>query len=183
MYTMRIETPSHDEHYRTTLLSGEGGRLFAYVEIKHAVQLTHTHHFAELTRFGEATCHGCGAGAWSPFWVAEGVFGEQTESWMHERQRIALSLLFEPVGVAQVHLGAEIIHVEPRTRADLERECIDRGIVHRCIGCDLGAIRTSYTDVQLAEALAGMLRLDPNPTHLCVPPAPVGTVRTRKMLA
>lgn len=89
--TIIVQNPTHDAHYRTTYHMGPSAE--AFVEIRTLWQAGHTHHFSDLTRFGDAACHGCGATAWSAWWVADGVFGEGTHEWMVQQDRIHRSLM------------------------------------------------------------------------------------------
>lgn len=85
---VRVVNPAHDEHHRTTIKPVEtGDDLVVWVEIHTDAQRTHAHHFADLSRFGDAICYSCGATAWSESWVADGVFGDNTYSWADLRYR------------------------------------------------------------------------------------------------
>lgn len=81
-----VPTVEHDEHYRTTI-QGPEVTSEVFIEIKASWQVAHQHHFSDLSRFGDAVCHGCGATAWSEAWVADGVFGEATHRWADDRYR------------------------------------------------------------------------------------------------
>lgn len=71
-----IKCPSHEPHYRTTLLPNDAE--YAYVEVAFSGQEFCEHKFHNLTRFGDATCEWCGIEAWSPWWVADGVYSDDT---------------------------------------------------------------------------------------------------------
>ena len=92
--TTLVTNPQHDPHYRTTYHMGPNPEVF--VEVRTLWQAGHLHWFSDLSRFGDAACHGCGATAWSAWWVAEDVFGENTHKWMVEQERIHRSLI-QPV--------------------------------------------------------------------------------------
>lgn len=97
-------------HYRTTALDGTRDQIPVYVTTKRAEQVTHPHYFADLDRFGCGACQTCGATGWSAFWVAEGVFSENTGAWIADEQRRMDDLVAQSL-VADV-LGGEIIALE-----------------------------------------------------------------------
>ena len=92
MRVLVLTAPKHAAHYRTTHL-GSSQAPIAYLEMTQPWHASHDHHFSELTRFGDATCHGCGVFAWAPGWVAAGVYGENTQEWLDEREQRMHSLM------------------------------------------------------------------------------------------
>lgn len=114
-----VESPSADPHQRTTHLTADS-TVEVYVLTKHDWQVEHTHHFAELTRFGGATCHGCGAYGWSKHWVAAGVYSEGTHAWMLEQERMhrdrldqsTIDLLADTLGAIEV-IAADLDERQP----------------------------------------------------------------------
>lgn len=65
-------------------------------------------------------------------------------------------------------------------RIRLVREVLERGIVRRCPRCG-PAVVSAYPTVMLQCAVEGTVTLDADPTHLCVPPAPVPSTRHNPM--
>ncbi len=109
-----LSNPSHDAHYRTTHI--KGGVPEVYVETPRPWMEGHRHHFSDLTRFGDAVCHSCGATAWSAWWVADGVFSEGTKSWvdmMETQYRDRFTTEVEQR--LQLTLGALTAKIEPVT--------------------------------------------------------------------
>lgn len=85
-----IESASH---YRTTLKSAAEAPVYITLVTDDHWVCNHPS-AVSLTRFGEATCHGCGAQMFSLRWLAEGVFGPGTVEFganevkrMHEAMR------------------------------------------------------------------------------------------------
>lgn len=53
------------------------------------------------------------------------------------------------------------------------QRAIEAGLLELCDVCDMAGLMSAYTILELDLALRGVVTLDPNPTHLCVPPPPV----------
>lgn len=74
-HVKRLEHPTHEPHYRTTYLADAEAR-YAYVTLEFDRHYECPGHvFAGLTRFGHAECLYCEVQAWSPAWVAAGIYG------------------------------------------------------------------------------------------------------------
>lgn len=76
-----VPQPQHSPHYDECLLPGPAE--FAYVEVTSSECAGHW--FADLDRFGAATCAHCRTWAWSPWWVRTGVYGADTALWIEAR--------------------------------------------------------------------------------------------------
>lgn len=73
-YSVCIMEPDMGVHlYRTPYFHGP--TLRAYVAIERQTHLTCGHLNEWADRFGYVHCTQCGAEVWSPYWVADGVFG------------------------------------------------------------------------------------------------------------
>ena len=101
MTTTILHNPPAEAHYRTPAVSGD---VTAYVETRTLWQFSHKHHFTDLTRFGDAACHGCGARAWAAEWVADGIYGEGTERWIQAQINLRRAEL-APVDLVLAVLG------------------------------------------------------------------------------
>lgn len=55
---------------------------WALLTVERVNQVTCDHWLCASDRFGEAECVLCSVRAWSPWWVAWGVFGDDTENWI-----------------------------------------------------------------------------------------------------
>jgi hypothetical protein len=73
-------------HYRTTFMAAAEAPV--YITLVTDDQWACVHPSAvELTRFGDAHCHECGAIMWSLRWLAVDVFGPNTVEWGADRVR------------------------------------------------------------------------------------------------
>lgn len=80
-----VTDPRADKHHRTVARPvdyGAGEHTTVYVKAQFDYQRQCDHAFVNLERFGDARCDRCEAFAWSPNWVAAGVFGEGTEPYI-----------------------------------------------------------------------------------------------------
>lgn len=69
--------------YRTPLFTTPCRRV--YIEVNEDAQVTHAHRVPDCDRFGDCQCE-CGAWLWSPWWVADGVFGHGTAEWIRSKE-------------------------------------------------------------------------------------------------
>lgn len=74
---LKVQGPRHNQHPRETFMGGSV--LLAYVTHQfheHDECRFHTFDLQQgRARFGYAVCSGCGAEAWSAWWVAAGLYG------------------------------------------------------------------------------------------------------------
>lgn len=87
-------------HGRTTALMGPC--VEAFVTVTLPGQSVCEHYFDAMTRFGDATCTHCEAEAWSAAWVADGVMGDKTHTWIADMDHIKRSLLRDPMHMTLV---------------------------------------------------------------------------------
>lgn len=100
MYTTLLNAPTAKvEHKRTPFV--KGGEAEVYVQTRTPWQHGHTHTFSVWDKHGDGLCIGCGAQAWSAWWVAEGVYGEGTGIWVQEMTRRHADRLGETVEAAK----------------------------------------------------------------------------------
>lgn len=125
-----LQNPEHAVPRRTTIdVTAPFVAVFALVH--HAWQETHEHYFEEITRFGDAVCHGCGLTAWSESWVAEGVFGDATHAWAAERYVEHLMRLRRPEPTIAV--VAALDESEPAQNAHLEDAYLHQSAYQRAL--------------------------------------------------
>ncbi len=123
-FTIKSDNVEHTKHYRTPHLSvvpmtspaGWPMAEYAYVEYESAPEAAkpafwqerHEHLFEDLDRFGHGHCVGCGAKAWSPFWVADGLYGEDTQTWVVNYEAVVKASVVPATPVAE----APVVPVE-----------------------------------------------------------------------
>jgi hypothetical protein len=71
-------SPRRTPHYKAPEI------VFAYVDVTTDEHEACSHVYDRPMRFGDATCLYCGVYAWSPYWVAEGLYGSDydTATWI-----------------------------------------------------------------------------------------------------
>jgi hypothetical protein len=72
-HVIRVDRPTWEVSMgRTPCLNGP--TLYAYVQVERHIHLYCEHDDLGADRFGNARCE-CGAHLWSPWWVADGLYG------------------------------------------------------------------------------------------------------------